>query len=138
MDARGPQRGCRRRPRRRRGFGVPAPRVAPRDRWVPRRARALPALQTRLLLAPRDHERRRAGRDDRFANGAAWAGGRPPGAVRLVRARRRAEDVVAGVRKGETTVPTRQARAVQRRDALRAVSYTHLRAHETVLDLVCR
>src|SRR5664280_2497046 len=30
------------------------------------------------------------------------------------------------------------ARLVELEDALAAVSYTHLRAHETVLDLVCR
>ena len=43
-------------------------------------------------------------------------------------------------------VNSRQAKAkrhyqgdhVTKRHVLRAVSYTHLRAHETVLDLVCR
>ena len=47
-----------------------------------------------------------------------------------------------GVMRAADGTPLKQALArAQRRDRLRAlgpVSYTHLRAHETVLDLVCR
>ena len=44
---------------------------------------------------------------------------------------------------GKATVAAGEVRAVARRaaeawNAMWSVSYTHLRAHETVLDLVCR
>ena len=42
-------------------------------------------------------------------------------------------------REQQTQDPARYSLlVVQRREALQPVSYTHLRAHETVLDLVCR
>src|SRR5664280_3922083 len=71
----------------------------------------------------------------------ASTGGRPPlvprrSALRLAPAER--EEISRGVVAGDSCrmIGGRIRRAVS--TVSRAVSYTHLRAHETVLDLVCR
>ena len=55
--------------------------------------------------------------------------------------KRQEGNAVAGRRHddaGADAVVTRMADDIRREPTLDAVSYTHLRAHETVLDLVCR
>ena len=47
--------------------------------------------------------------------------------------------IVVGAGKGaEAGILFRNSEALERAGNVNAVSYTHLRAHETVLDLVCR